>query len=250
GEKEVGFQYIIIYQPLDDKKGKVEIRFYSPNSIEPPDMKANPGGLWAMYQNLQQDLPPFITEIQGTVEKKELGNYGWVEGPSIKITFPDSVPDFGIKPLTFWERHLLKPIETAIKNIEVIITKVTGKSLGIVDIWDEIKAAFSRFNPFGPAAMVETPLPKGEGLEEEELGVGEPPAEVGQEVSEESEIEPELTDEEIQEILDSISEKIEESNEEAEEKEEEIVEEEVEESEEEEEEPEEEEIPITICEIT
>ena len=241
-KKEVVFQYIIIYQPLDAESGKVEIRFYSPNPIEPPGRKGSIGGIWGIYHDLQHDLPPFITEISGEVEKTDLGAYRWIRGPSIKITFPDSVPDFGIKPLTFWERHLLKPIETAIKNIEVIITKVTGKSLGIVDIWDKIKAAFSRFNPFGPAAVVETQLVEGEELEVEELSVG-----AGQEVSEEPETEPEL-------ILDEEAS----GDREAEEKEEEIMEEEIEEPkqieeeepEEDEEETEPEETPITICEKT
>lgn len=264
-QKEVVLQYIIIYQPLGDKKGKVEIRFYSPNPIEPPGCKGSVGVMRGIYHDLQHDLPPFITEISGTVEKTDLEAHRWIKGPSIKITFPDSVPDFGIKPLTFWERHLLKPIETAIKNIEVIITKVTGKSLGIVNIWERIKSTFSRINPFGPAAVVETSLLEREELEEEELEIEEQSAEVEQEVGQ-AVSEPKLSLDEIQERLKNISERIAATNEEArefsesEEKEEEIVEEEVEEIEEteevkeieetREEAPEEEETPVTICEIT
>ncbi|TET83800.1 MAG: lamin tail domain-containing protein, partial [Candidatus Nealsonbacteria bacterium] len=252
-QKEVILQYIIIYQSLGDKKGKVEIRFYSPSSIERPDIKTGYGGLWLVCQDLNHDLPPFITEIQGTVEKKELGNYGWVEGPSIKITFPDSVPDFGIKPLTFWERHLLKPIETAIGNIDVVITKATGKSPNLVNTWNKIKAAISNFIPLSPAAIVETqPF-------EEKPEIEEPLDGAGQEISELK-----LTLAEIQGKLDSVLEKMEtigatnkkeiSESEEAEEekKEEEKKEEEKKEDEEEEkvEEADEEEVQITLCEKT
>jgi PKD repeat protein len=239
GEKEVVFQYLIIYQPLDANRGKVEIRFYSSNYIESPERKQSIGFAKGIYHDLQHDLPPFITEISGEVEKTDLGSYHWAKGPSIKITFPGSVPDLGIKPLSAWEKYLLKPLETAIKEIEIIITKATGKSLGLVEIWNEIKSFLSKINPFSPAAVVETQLIEGE-PETDELEIEGLLVETGEKVSEEPEAEPELTDGEVQEILDSISEEIEANNEEVEEKEEEI---------EEVGEPEEEEAQITVCEI-
>jgi len=151
--KEVVFQYIIIYKPLDIKNGKVEIRFYSPNSIEPPKSTVS------MQHSLREELPPFIVEISGEVEKTDLGAYNWIKGPLIKIDFPESVPDLGIKPLSFWERHLIEPIKTTIKDIEVIIAKITGKSLNLTEnifdlpqaaynIWNKIKSIFSNLNPF------------------------------------------------------------------------------------------------------
>lgn len=188
-KKEVVFQYLIIYQPLNAEnaeRGKAEIRFYSPTPIEPPECKGSVGVMRGIYHELQQDLPPFITEIQGTVEKKELGNYGWVEGPSIKITFPDSVPDLGIKPLTFWERHLLKPIETAIGNIDVVITKATGKSPNLVNIWNKIKATFFEFKPLLPAAIGETKTPKTEEISTEQI-IEQTKREIKQEIKQEME---------------------------------------------------------------
>ncbi|PIR74624.1 MAG: hypothetical protein COU35_01600, partial [Candidatus Magasanikbacteria bacterium CG10_big_fil_rev_8_21_14_0_10_47_10] len=61
-EKEAIFQYLIIYKLLDAKSGKVEIRFYSPNPIEPPESKQSIGGVKGIYHELQHDLPPFIVQ--------------------------------------------------------------------------------------------------------------------------------------------------------------------------------------------
>jgi len=232
GIREVIFQYVVVYKPIDAKSGKLVIRFYSPNYLEIPKNQGNITGTTGVYTELTHDLPPFIVDIQGMVE-----NYQWVGTPSMKIDFPPSVPDFGIKPLSFWERNFLKPIKTTIKDIEVIITKVTGKSPRIVEnlfnipktvinIWNEIKSTFSEINPFSPATLVQTPA-----VEEEK-----PPVEVGQDIGQEvgqevpeekeeirEEMKPEvkveekpkpeerpkqLTLEEMQEILDDISERI------------------------------------------
>jgi len=68
GEKKVAlFQYIIIYQPSDPKRGEILIRFYSPNPLEPPENKQSIGGLIGTYTELTHDLPPFIVDIHGTV---------------------------------------------------------------------------------------------------------------------------------------------------------------------------------------
>jgi hypothetical protein len=153
--KTVIFQYLMIYQPIDAKSGKLVIRFYSPNFLEPPRNTGSYGMAVGIYTELEHNLPPFIVDIQGNTE-----NYQWVGSPSIKITFPASVPDLGIRPLTFWEKNLLKPIENQIREIEVIITKITGKSPKIMetisnlpkivkDVWNKAKSALSQFNPFG-----------------------------------------------------------------------------------------------------
>jgi hypothetical protein len=99
-EKEAVFQYIIIYQPLNENSGRVKIRFYSPNPIEPPKAKQSIGLLKGTPYDFQYNLPTFIVEITDQVE-----NYlRWTTQPQIKIAFPEFVPDLGIKPLSFWER--------------------------------------------------------------------------------------------------------------------------------------------------
>jgi parallel beta-helix repeat protein len=217
-EKEIILQYVMIYKPeRNEKRAEVVIRFYMPNSIEAPAPEKYKGMTSLYVPDLKKDFSPFIVEINGIVEKDEFGNYRWInEGgeishPSVNITFSDNVPDLGIKPLSTWEKYVLKPIETQIKDIEIIITKVTGKSLNLAGIWDKIKSFFSKINPPAPAALIETPLPEEE----------EPSVEVGQEIGQEifpsvevkpqqlQQLEPkELTLEEIQEMLDDIAERI------------------------------------------
>jgi len=219
-KKAVLFQYIIIYQPSDSKRGEILIRFYSPDPFEPPKNKGSGGGIMGFYTELTHDLPPFIVDVHGTVE-----DYKWVDNPSIEIDFPPEVPDLGIRPLSFWEKYVLKPIESTIKDVEIIITKTTGKSLGLTDIWDRVKSFISKITSFLPAAVVETEVkeisedeqmrldnilnilpPKTEKLSSEKL------MEVKSSSIEEKESEvtsePEISLEELQEMLDDIAERI------------------------------------------
>jgi len=167
-EKEVIFQYIMVYHPLDAKNAAVKIRFYSPNSIEAPDSQKFRVGYSLSVPDIQGNLPPFLVDIDGTVEKTKLNNYNWTKAPSIKIDFPTTVPDIGIRPLTFWEKHLLKPIESTIKEVEIIITRVTGKSFKITEnfsnaskiinnFWTTIKLTVSNINPLSLATIVDNP---------------------------------------------------------------------------------------------
>jgi len=204
-EKIAPFQYVIIYQPLDSKRGEILIRFYSPKSLEPPENKGSAALLWGSYTELTHDLPPFIVDIRGEVE-----NYQWVGQPSMKIDFPPEVPDLGIKPLSRWEKYVLNPIETTIKEVEIIITKVTGKSPKLVEIWNEIKSFLSKIKLAGPAAVVEGPKIEEAEIEEEVEEIEETPVEVGQEVKKVIlEPEPRLTPEEIKGKLADIRKRIE-----------------------------------------
>jgi len=214
GEEKIAFfQYVIIYQLIDNKNGKILIRFYSLNFLEPPINKGSYGMAVGMYTELTHDLPPFTVDIRGTVE-----DYKWVGNPSMNIDFSSPVPDLGIKPLSFWEKQILKPIETTIKEIEIIITKITGKSLGLVDIWNEIESFISKIKSFSPAGLVET---SGGGLENisnilnlqtEKLSPDnliEVESQSNEtEIKQEQKPEQELTLEEMQEILDDIAERI------------------------------------------
>ncbi|MDI6602601.1 MAG: helix-hairpin-helix domain-containing protein [Patescibacteria group bacterium] len=216
-QKEALFQYIMIYQSIDAKKGKVLIRLYSPNPLELPENRGSGGGVMGTYTELTANLPPFIVDIRGTVE-----DYKWVGEPLIDIDFPPEVPDLGIKPLSFWERNILQPIKTTIKEVEVIITKVTGGKKVVEDIskivsniWNTLKSTISQLNPFMPAAIVQPSLPM---TIEEEVAVLE--SEEIKEIEEETavleekitEAKPEalaeLTLEELQKQLDDIAEQI------------------------------------------
>jgi len=163
GTEKALIQYIMIYKPSDAKKGEMVIRFYSAKSLKPPQNRSSIGSKFGIYTELENDLPPFIVDIRGNVQ-----DYRWIDTPSIEIEFPSEVPDLGIKPLSLWEKHLLQPIKTTIKDIEVIITKVTGKSPKIVekienirkirqvaaDFWNKIKSTFSKITQFSPAGLI------------------------------------------------------------------------------------------------
>lgn len=223
GEKEIILQYVMIYKPESEKRAKVAIRFYMPNSIEAPAPEEKGTITSLPVPDLKKDLPPFIVEITGRVEKNKFDNYQWVDEsgrlvhPSVNIDFPPTVPDLGIKLLSTWEKYLLKPIETTIKEVEIIITKVTGKSLPLTKIWNEIKSFLSKINPFGPATVVEGPKIEEAEIEKEIEEVEEISIEVGQEVGQNVgtvEVKPQptppqqLTLEEMQEKLDDIAERI------------------------------------------
>lgn len=62
GQKEIIFQYLVIYKPTDSKHGKVEIRFYSPTPIEPPKPTL------AFPHEVEGNLPPFLVEVSGFLE--------------------------------------------------------------------------------------------------------------------------------------------------------------------------------------
>jgi len=149
-------QYLVIYKPIDKKTGNFKINFYSPNFLSAPRNEGSIGMFSGMYTELTSDLPPFIVSVQGEVE-----DFNLVRKPEMDIDFSPEVPDFGLKPSTLLERQIIKPVESTIKEAEVIITKVTGKSPGITDIWEKIKSGaksfLSEINSFSPAALVEIP---------------------------------------------------------------------------------------------
>ena len=167
-EQEVIIQYLIIYKPIDAKQGEVEIRFYSPVTIEPP--KSQGWFLTGTYHELQGDLQPFIVEISGSVK-----DYKWAGNPLVKITFPESVPDLGIRPVGFWDKNVLNPIKESLKETNFVFQKIFGKTSkvkekiqgfgegavsniedalkaiknNIENAWQKFKETVSQFNPFG-----------------------------------------------------------------------------------------------------
>ena len=215
GKGQALLQYIVVYNPLDKENGEITIRFYSPYSLLPPLNRGSIGGSTGGYYGGTGNIPPFIVEIQGNVE-----DFEWTGERSVKIDLSGPVPDLGIKPLSLWEKYLLKPIETTIKKVEIIITKVTGKSPGLTDIWDEFKKFIEKIKSFAPAGLVDTSQSTQNQLSADETtqlltiietakGLVEASPQQADEAVEES---PQQTDEitlaELQEILDDAAERI------------------------------------------
>ena len=217
------FYYNLVYHPLTEKAGEAIVEFYSPDKIEPGEpKKAAILGLGASLWEFDvwrtagnEKLGPFIVRIKGKVVKTEAGGYIWSD-TSVEVTFSESVPELPMeKPLSFWERNLLKPIEANIKDIEIIITKVTGKSINLVKIWNEIKSFLSKIKLAGPAAMTDGSKTEEAEIEEEIEGLEKTLVEEEQTVGQEiGQSDSELTPAEIEKQMVELSEKIKKLNEE------------------------------------
>ncbi|MFA5086561.1 MAG: lamin tail domain-containing protein [Candidatus Paceibacterota bacterium] len=119
GSVDSPFQYIIIYSPIDEERGRVVIRIYSPKEIIPPASSGSIGMTKGFLNSLDsgQKIPPFIVEISGEMKKGMYGSYNWEYSPSIKTVFPAKVPDFGLKPKTWQEKYIADPIKKKINDV-------------------------------------------------------------------------------------------------------------------------------------
>lgn len=119
GDVDSPFQYIIMYKPIDDSRGRVVTRIYSAKEIIPPDSRGSIGLSKGFLNSLDpgQKIPPFIVEISGEMEKGMYGSYKWKSIPEIKTIFPDNVPDFGLKPKTWQEKYVIEPIKKQVDDI-------------------------------------------------------------------------------------------------------------------------------------
>ena len=119
GPVDSPFQYIIMYQPINDEKGRVVARIYSPKEIIPPPSRGSLGLTKGFLNSMEkgQNIPPFIVEISGEMRKGMYGSYFWNGDPEIKTIFPEKVPDFGLKPRTWQEKYIINPIKDRLSGI-------------------------------------------------------------------------------------------------------------------------------------
>jgi len=155
-------QYIVIYKEVDDTEGKILLRIYSPNFLSSPESTGSIGGKIGIPNDLETNLPPFIVTISGEIKKTSLGAFAWKNQPQIEIAA--TVPDFGLRPLSFWERRFLRPIENQIRQVKVVIAKVIEKpseafkhlpEIGsfFFNFWQKVRAIFSNFQEFFSAGL-------------------------------------------------------------------------------------------------
>jgi len=122
--QEAILQYVLVYKPISQKQGEINIEIYSPQSLEPPQSVGAIGGRAGTPNALETNLPAFMVKVQGIAEKDEYGICDWVSTPGIEISFPGNVPDLGFRPMSFWQKHLWKPIESQIREATVVIKKL------------------------------------------------------------------------------------------------------------------------------
>lgn len=134
GSVDSSFQYIIMYQPINEEKGTVVARIYSPKEITPPPSRGSLGLSKGFLNSLApgQNIPPFIIEIKGEMKKGMYGSYFWNGNPEIKAVFPEAVPDFGLKPRTWQEKYIVNPIKKGLSDI-LSLGKIFGFQTEAVD---------------------------------------------------------------------------------------------------------------------
>ncbi|MDD2909811.1 MAG: lamin tail domain-containing protein, partial [Candidatus Pacebacteria bacterium] len=118
-KSNVKINYIITQKQINNesqnKKYETVIRLYSPKTIEVPTNKFW-GNFIMVYEN-QDEIKPFTVTMKGEMEYKNF-NYRWMDTPEVIVEYPKVVPDFGFKPVSFWEKYITKPIGETLKSIK------------------------------------------------------------------------------------------------------------------------------------
>ena len=129
GEVNSPLQYIIMYKKIDDKKSKVVARIYSPKEIIPPSSRGSVGAVKGFANSLKygENITPFVVEINGIMDDGLFGSYFWDKNnTTIKTVFPETVPDFGLKPKTWQQKYITDPIKNTINSFSGIFNFFTG----------------------------------------------------------------------------------------------------------------------------
>jgi hypothetical protein len=136
GDVDSPLQYIIMYKRIDDKRSRVVARIYSPKAIIPPASKGSIGMVYGFANSLKygEKVSPFIVEIDGIMEDGLFGSYSWDKNnTTIKTVFPETVPDFGLKPKTWQEKYITDPIKNTIDSFSGILNFFTGAKNNITE---------------------------------------------------------------------------------------------------------------------
>jgi hypothetical protein len=123
---DTSFQYIMAYTPIDDNKGNIVVRIYSPYELDPPETSASYGLSTGVINDLKpgEKLPPFVVEFKGIITNKNFSwYYQWEGEPEIRVYFPDNVPDFGFKAVPWYDKYVINPIK---KTVNSVINTIGG----------------------------------------------------------------------------------------------------------------------------
>ncbi len=123
---DTSFQYIMAYTPIDDNKGNIVVRIYSPYELDPPETSASYGLSTGVVNDLKpgEKLPPFVVEFKGIITNKNFSwYYQWEGEPEIRVYFPDNVPDFGFRSVPWYDKYIIDPIK---KTVNSVINTIGG----------------------------------------------------------------------------------------------------------------------------
>jgi len=123
---DTNFQYIMAYIPIDDTKGNLVTRIYSPYELSPPQTSTSYGLAMGVVNDLKSEekIPPFVVEFKGVITNKNFSwYYQWESEPEIKVYFPNNVPDFGFKSIPWYDKYIINPIK---RSVNGMIDSITG----------------------------------------------------------------------------------------------------------------------------
>ena len=177
--QEAEFPYILAYKPLPSGGGEVGINIYSSGRIRTP----RPSGS-IQWEGGIEELPPFIMEISGEVEKVWVGAgyyYNWTAGPNIEIIFDQAVPEFEFKEVGLFEKYINKfkssfgKTRVAGEKLLEILRDMSGKATDYGKevgrgVFDKLRDFFSGLNPFQAALVPEITFYEAEDSEKETSG--------------------------------------------------------------------------------
>ncbi|MFA5643783.1 MAG: lamin tail domain-containing protein [Candidatus Paceibacterota bacterium] len=138
GKEKAAMQYVVFYKNIDNEKADVSIAIYSTESINPPQKGMSAGGMSGVMHDFKpgEKLPPFIATFSGEIMIIRAGGtaYSWIGQPVVEISFPSVVPDFGLRPKSWWQRNIVEPLQSFFKNPLAIFgaSLVTVSSSGTV----------------------------------------------------------------------------------------------------------------------
>ncbi|MDD4409166.1 MAG: lamin tail domain-containing protein [Candidatus Pacebacteria bacterium] len=127
--KEIIFQYILIYVPGEGENGNVFARFYSPEEILLPLPKSSYGSAIGLYSD-QEKIGPFMLEAKGSTKNDYFKQISWdyTKETILNVIFDKDVPDLRITPLSWQQEYIYDPIRKSIENIPFIGTALADKA--------------------------------------------------------------------------------------------------------------------------
>lgn len=110
--KEVIFQYAMVFFQEEGARGRIVMKIFSPEEITPPNSKGSYGGAISFVNYLDSGIkiPQFIVEIKGSTQKDCFGNISLNHNQTtLATTLPNNVPDLGLRPISWMQKYIYSP---------------------------------------------------------------------------------------------------------------------------------------------
>jgi len=170
GKFESGFfPYIIAYKPISKSSGEVAMSIYSAETIKAPGQT-----LAYQWEGGIDEIPPFILEIKGKVNKTDLGAYEWSRGPEFNFIFDQPVPRFNFKEPTIADK-IKSQLEKMGNIIEAALDIGKGtikKTVGVAQsAWGKITSLLTLIKKLGGGSLADAPVLSSEDVSSDEIAI-------------------------------------------------------------------------------